>query len=58
MDVSQQIKSKVHALRSVQDYINELKKLNINDIDEVNKFIESQIAGYKQLILDLNNKSK
>lgn len=49
------IKAKVSSLRLVQDYIKELQKLNINDIDEVNKFIESQINNYKQLVKTLNN---
>lgn len=58
MDITKQLQAKAQALRSVQAYIKELQKLNIQDLEEVNKYIESQINSYKQLVKDLNHGQK
>jgi hypothetical protein len=55
MDVQSQFQIRTDALRGVQNYIKELQKLNINDVEEVNKFIEAQISNYKELVKELNS---
>jgi mannitol-specific phosphotransferase system IIBC component len=52
--ITEQLKAKAEALRTVQQYINELQKLEPSPgLIEVNKFIEQQINNYKQLVQDL-----
>lgn len=55
------IKSKVSTLRSVISFCNELDKTrdannNVNDLEEVKRFCESQLVSLKHLVDELNNK--
>lgn len=54
MTITEQLKSKTEALRTVQQYISELQKvMPSQSLVEVNLFIENQINNYKQLVQDL-----
>ena len=60
MTLTEQFKSKSDALKSVLAYCEELKKLrqvglsNINEIEEIEKYINNQIQSYKDLVKELN----
>lgn len=59
MTITEQLKAKTEALRSIQNYIEKLRELRQeylgprDDLDDVNMFIEQQINNYKQLVKDL-----
>lgn len=64
MLIRDQLLAKTEALRSVQSYCQELRKLRAQGIGtydevlEVERYIEQQINGYKQLVKELNEKIK
>lgn len=64
MTVEEQIKAKVHQLRTIQAFIDELKKLreigqpSHDELLDVEKFVNGQIENYKQLVRDINNRNK
>lgn len=59
MTITEQLKAKAEALRTVQAYIDELRSIRgsgdeaQDELLEVAIFIEQQINNYKQLVQDL-----
>ena len=62
INVSDQLKLKVDALRTVYRYCDELKKLRDkgltphDELIEIQRFIDAQINNYKELVKELNNR--
>lgn len=60
INLEQDLKSRYRALKTVQEFINELKHLrqvgapSKDELLDIEKFIEGQINSYKQLVLDIN----
>lgn len=63
-DLEQDLKSRYRALKTVQEFINELKHLRKignssgDELHDVDKFVEGLISSYKQLVLDINKQIK
>lgn len=59
--LQEQIKAKVSTLKTIINYCEELKKLrnnsnNLDELEEVKRFAESQLEHIKQLVTELNSK--
>lgn len=60
MTITEQLKSKAEALRTVQLYVEELKKTRSSnkledELEEVSRFISGMIESYKQLVVELRS---
>lgn len=59
-NLEQDLKSRYRALKTVQEFIIELKHLrktgnsSPDELQDVDKFIEGLISSYKQLVSDIN----
>lgn len=64
INLEQDLKSRYRALKTVQEFINELKHLrqignkSQDELLDIDKFIDGLINSYKQLIRDVNSQIK